>query len=85
MMTRIGGHRSENLAPPVLVVVCLMASGATAYFQAQSAPELSSATAAFLASLTAAQRARIQFGFDSEEWFNWNYVLREHYRAAHGQ
>ena len=58
----------------ILIVVCLIASGTTAYYQAQDVPEMAQVTKAFLASLTTAQRAKAQFSFDSPERFNWNFV-----------
>ena len=61
----------------LLVVVCFVLSGATAFFNAQDVPEMASVTKSFLASLTPAQRAKAQFSFDSPERFNWNFVPLE--------
>src|SRR5687768_12370422 len=58
--------------------VVLLALGVSARVVEQSRPELAMATVAttFLATLDDAQKAKIQFPFDSEERFNWHYIPR---------
>ena len=58
--------------------VVLLALGVSAHVAEQSRPEVAMASAAkaFLTSLDEAQRAKVQFPFDSEERFNWHYIPR---------
>jgi hypothetical protein len=49
----------------------------SAYYRTQSAPVMSEAAKAFLASLTPEQSAQTKFAFDAEERFNWHFIPRE--------
>jgi hypothetical protein len=61
----------------VVVLICLLASGAFALYQAQSVPDLVMATGTFLESLTPEQAAEVRFDFDDEERFNWHFIPRD--------
>jgi hypothetical protein len=58
----------------VAVVLVLLTS---AFYRTQSAPVMSGAAKAFLASLTPEQSAKAAFPFDSEERFNWHFIPKE--------
>jgi hypothetical protein len=49
----------------------------SAYYRTQSAPVMTEAAQAFLASLTAEQTKTAMFPFDAEERFNWHFIPRE--------
>jgi hypothetical protein len=57
----------------------VLALGVGAQLAEQARPEVTMATAAraFLKTLDAAQLAKVQFAFDSEERFNWHFIPRE--------
>ena len=57
-----------------VVIVCLLASAGTAFYQAQTTADLVDATHAFLASLTAEQAAKATFEFSDQERLNWAYT-----------
>src|SRR5262245_28820880 len=62
----------------IVVMACLVIAGATVtYFQAQTVPDLVSATNNFLVSLTPEQTAKVKYPFTSEERMNWFFVPRE--------
>lgn len=65
----------------LVVVVCLVASGAAALYHAQtsmSGPDVLMATANnFLASLTPEQAAKAKFEFNDDERFNWHFIPKE--------
>jgi hypothetical protein len=62
----------------VIFAAVLLALGAGVHVAEQGRPEVAMATAAkaFMATLDDAQRAKVQFEFDSEERFNWHYIPR---------
>jgi hypothetical protein len=62
----------------VIFAAVLLALGAGVRVAEQGRPEMAMAGAAktFLATLDDAQRAKVQFDFDSEERFNWHYIPR---------
>ena len=66
-------RQSKRLA---VVLVCLLASGTTAYYQAQSVPAMTTTVNAFLASLSSAQRNQATFEFSDEERLNWHFIPR---------
>jgi hypothetical protein len=61
-----------------LFVVGLLALGVSAHVAEQGRPEVAMVSAAksLLGALDDAQRAKMQFAFDSEERFNWHYIPR---------
>ena len=61
-----------------VLVTVLLALGVSAHLAEQARPEVAMARAAtsLLATLDDAQRAKIQFAFDSEERFNWHFIPR---------
>jgi len=61
----------------VVIVACLILSGAAAYYRAQTVPDLTATTNAFLASLTPEQLAKVKFPFNSDERQNWYFVPRD--------
>ena len=63
----------------VAVIGVVIALGAAARMAEQSRPEVAMTRAAteLLAALDDAQRAKIQFPFESEERFNWHFIPRE--------
>ncbi len=62
----------------VVFVLGLFALSVSARVAEQARPEVAMARAAdaFLATLDAAQRAKVEYPFDSEERFNWHFVPR---------
>lgn len=62
----------------IVFFVVLLALGVSAHVAEQARPEaaMASAAKAFLSALDEAQRAKVQFPFDSEERFNWHYIPR---------
>jgi hypothetical protein len=62
----------------VIFAAVLLALGAGARVAEQGRPEVAMAAAAkaFLGVLDDAQRAKVQFSFDSEERFNWHFIPR---------
>lgn len=58
----------------ILLVAVLILSGAAGYYRAQTAPDLVTATNAFLASLTPEQAAKARFDFNDDERFNWHFI-----------
>ena len=62
----------------VVFVLGLFALGVSARVVEQARPEAAMARAAgaFLATLDAGQRAKVEFPFDSEERFNWHFIPR---------
>lgn len=64
------------MLPLLLVGACLTVFARPTQADPLSAG-LSDAARAFIESLDAAQKAKVQFAFDSEERFNWFYVPRE--------
>ncbi len=62
----------------VIFAGVLLALGAGVHVAEQSRPEVPMANAAkaFLTTLDDAQRAKVQFAFDSEERFNWHFIPR---------
>jgi hypothetical protein len=66
-------HAKIRLAGVAAALVVLTA----AYNRTQSAPVMSEAAKAFLATLTPEQSAKVVFPFDSDERFNWHFIPKE--------
>ena len=60
-----------------LVLGSLLASSAIALYEAQSIPSMTTATKAFLASLTPKQYDKATFDFEDKERLNWHFIPRE--------
>ena len=58
----------------LVVLACLLASGAFAVYQAQSIPTMTSTANAFLNSLSPEQRDKATFGFSDDERMNWHFT-----------
>jgi hypothetical protein len=59
-------------------MACLLVAGAAVtYFQAQTVPDLVSATNNFLVSLTPEQTAKVKYPFTHDERMNWWFIPRE--------
>jgi len=58
----------------VLVVLCLVASAATAIYHAQTAPDITTSANTFLASLNPQQLAKVKYDLTNEERLNWAFV-----------
>jgi len=54
-----------------------MALLTSAYYRTESAPVMSEAAKAFLATLTPEQSAQAKFAFDADERFNWHFIPKE--------
>ncbi|HEX4997094.1 MAG TPA: DUF3500 domain-containing protein [Terriglobia bacterium] len=62
----------------IMVMACLVIAGAAiTCYQAQTVPDLVSATNNFLVSLTPEQAARVRYPFTDEERMNWWFIPRE--------
>ena len=58
----------------IVVLLCLLASGAVAVYQAQTIPSMTRTATAFLNSLSPEQRSKATFEFADDERMNWHFT-----------